>query len=204
MSLLVALTCPDCAVISTDRRCIRGPKDVSDTYDKTFSLGDGMVIAGVTGILEINGKPISDLIAQAWPAKTLRDLAEAARCILETELRKYTKGTELVLVGSENLDRSGRPVILIVNAEGGAKPAFSTRWNGHIYVTGQAEARDAARRPLDLAGWGPVLGKLRRDAEEAIKIGIQRTGDSPDHPGVAACGGIPSTQTLQTAADPIR
>ncbi len=215
MSIAIALIGANSALVATDSRRVESDCSVCDDFPKTFTLSAKHVIGTYTGLLEVNGRTIPDLLADLPfdRIKTIDDLACEANAFLEdllscepADVAFEHRRVAVLFVARPNFGLKGctfttRSVFLNpdVNQKrvSGKTSSFDSQppgWAG-CAVAGDDLSQNAVIGFLNLQNPPPrQLSRpaLRALAVQTVRLGIRKAGPLSHCPGTASCGGIPS------------
>jgi len=206
MSIVVAIVGSDSAVVATDSRCVEPDGSVRDDFRKAFTMEDRHAIGGHSGLLQIRGRPIADLLNELPfdRIRTIDDLAAEAMTLLEESLSNIDpvdvvlewRKVDVILVARPGLDQRGRPVIRAVvlrpdQSTGrvvGVIRDFACGWcaTGDDAAMGSVINQLKCHRPRPGQLPGPRLKALAR---RLVYLGIATAGTDPRFPTVRTCGG---------------
>jgi hypothetical protein len=213
MSVVLAMAGLDGAVVASDCRRVEADGSVHDDLPTVFTKMDGRVIGAYTGVLQVAGREIADLLAGLpWEQiETVDGLAGEVKILLEEALTNMSpdeaafeqRRLDVVLAARPNLNSRGRPVIrgLVFTPD-----AASQRVVGRIdkyregwYVAGDDAAKMAVTKVL--RGYVPTPSRLPRSrlvvlASNVIDAGVAASGPHAQYPETKACGGPAKVASL--------
>jgi len=193
--------CDGAAAVATDRRGRLKGVD-TDNFSKTFTYrGEGkQIIGGVAGQLLDGDRPITELLTDLC-GRAVRLDALAAAC-KDTLWQKVPaeNGIDVVLVGSEDLAITGKPVMLHVRFDDGGQPGPRVRNDGRIeprtcnWFLGGSCARPQVGAALNCGWSADTVETVARDVvATAIKLAHGPLGDR-------SCGGETSVEVVRFAS----
>jgi len=211
MSILIAITGSDSALVATDSRRIESDGTIRDNFPKTFRLRKDHVIGGHTGLLEFSGRTVP-----AWLNSLPDDcfvsmdaLVAGSKALFEDEMSKIDekevifdqRRADIVIVGTSDLkDEKSQPCIRAIVL----RPELATRrvtseirsFNGYCAAGDDAAIKAVLGRMKVLRPQTLPRKRLTTAAMNIIAVGVQKAGVSASFPTVSSCGGPASLTFL--------